>query len=123
MEIDPNDTINQQSQIDERKAEDGIGIPHIIIENVNKSDLDEIHKHPRLPMISEVLDGMGMGPKGPPIPPPASFAVVPYPAYRKSPPGAEFSHYVFVTNNENDPYVFSWSSISCLIFIPIVFCV
>lgn len=46
---------------------------------------------------------MGLGPKGPPIPPPALFAVVPYPAHRKSPPGAEFSHYVFVTTNENDP--------------------
>lgn len=46
---------------------------------------------------------MGLGPKGPPIPPPASFAVVPYPIHRKAPPGSEFSHYIFVTNNENDP--------------------
>lgn len=46
---------------------------------------------------------MGLGPKGPPIPPPALFAVVPYPSHRKTPPGAEFSHYVFVTTNENDP--------------------
>lgn len=46
---------------------------------------------------------MGLGPKGPPIPPPALFAVVPYPSHRKTPPGAEFSHYIFVTTNENDP--------------------
>lgn len=46
---------------------------------------------------------MGLGPKGPPIPPPAIFAVVPYPTHRKSPPGSEFSHYLFVTTNENDP--------------------
>lgn len=51
----------------------------------------------------KVLDGMGLGPKGPPIPPPAIFAVVPYPTHRKSPPGSEFSHYLFVTTNENDP--------------------
>lgn len=46
---------------------------------------------------------MGLGPKGPPIPPPAMFAVVPYPTHRKPPLGAEFSHYLFVTTNENDP--------------------
>ncbi len=46
---------------------------------------------------------MGLGIKGPPIPPPAIFSVVSYPNHRKSPPGAEFSHYIFVTNNENDP--------------------
>lgn len=80
-----------------------IGVPHIVIENVNKSDLDEIFKHPKFPPIEEVLDGMGLGPRGPPIPPQAIFAVVPYPAHRKSPPGSEFSHYVFVTTNENDP--------------------
>lgn len=46
---------------------------------------------------------MGLGPKGPPIPPPALFSVMPYPEHRKAPPGVEFSHYIFVTTNENDP--------------------
>ncbi len=88
---------------EKKEADDGIGVPHIIVENINKSDIDELHKHPKFPPISEVLDGMGLGPKGPPIPPPAIFAVVPYPIHRKAPPGSEFSHYVFVTINENDP--------------------
>ena len=88
---------------EKKSSEDGIGVPHIILEEINKSDLDEIHKHPKLPPLAEVLDGMGLGPKGPPVPPPALFSVVPYPAYRKAPLGSEFSHYIFVTTNENDP--------------------
>lgn len=95
---DPN-----QSMQNEDKKDDLIGVPCIILDNFNKSELDEVYQHPKFPPISEVLDGMGLGPKGPPIPPPASFAVVPYPVYRKAPAGAEFSHYIFVTNNENDP--------------------
>ena len=46
---------------------------------------------------------MGMGTRGPPIPPAATFSVVPYPIHRKSPPGSEFSHYIFVTNDPHDP--------------------
>lgn len=83
--------------------EDTTGIPHIVIDvELDKTDHEEICKHPRLPPIQEVLDGMGMGTRGPPIPPPASFSVVTYPEHRKAPPGSEFSHYVFVTNDPND---------------------
>lgn len=34
--------------------EEPIGVPHIIVESVNKSDLDEIFKHSKLPPIEEV---------------------------------------------------------------------
>ena len=101
--LDDDENQDQSLMQNEEKKEDGIGVPCIIIENVNKSELDEIFKHPKFPQLGEVLDGMGLGPKGPPIPPPASFAVVPYPVYRKAPAGADFSHYIFVTINENDP--------------------
>lgn len=87
--------------------EEGVGVPHILLEVNEKSELDEIYKHPKLPLLEDVLDGMGLGPKGPPVPPPAIFSVVPYPVHRKSPPGAEFSHYVFVTTNEHDPNLVS----------------
>lgn len=46
---------------------------------------------------------MGLGPRGPPIPPPATFGVIPFPAHRKAPPCIEFGHYMFVSNIENDP--------------------
>jgi hypothetical protein len=34
--------------------EDGIGVPHVLVEDVNKSDLDEIYKNPKLPELDEV---------------------------------------------------------------------
>lgn len=34
---------------------------------------------------SQVLDGLGLGPKGPPIPPPIIFSIVPYPKMRSVP--------------------------------------
>lgn len=85
----------------EERREDGIGIPHIL--DADKYNLDEIHKHPKLPQMLEVLDGMGLGPKGPPIPPPATFAVIPFPTQRNAPPSSELNHYIFVSNMENDP--------------------
>lgn len=52
----------------------------------------------------KVLDGLGLGPHGPPIPPPASFAVVPYPVRRRPPLGSDpSSHYVFVASSPDDP--------------------
>lgn len=52
----------------------------------------------------QVLDGLGLGPHGPPIPPPATFAVVPYPVRRRPPLGVDPpSHYVFVASGPDDP--------------------
>lgn len=52
----------------------------------------------------QVLDGLGMGPHGPPIPPPATFAVVPYPVKRYAPPTSELgNHYIFVASSPEDP--------------------
>jgi len=44
----------------------------------------------------KVLDGLGLGAKGPPVPPPATFAVVPYPVLRLPPSSVELCHYSFV---------------------------
>ena len=50
------------------------------------------------------MDGLGLGPHGPPIPPPAIFAVVPYPVRRRPPLGVDPpSHYVFVASSPDDP--------------------
>lgn len=52
----------------------------------------------------QVLDGLGLGPKGPPIPPPATFAVVPFPVKRRAPPVSEFGgRYIFVASSPDDP--------------------
>ena len=52
-----------------------------------------------------MLDGLGLGPKGPPIPPPAVFSVVPFPVKRKAPANDPSGHYVFVASNPDDPNV------------------
>lgn len=50
------------------------------------------------------MDGLGLGLHGPPIPPPATFAVVPYPVRRRPPLGVDPpSHYVFVASSPDDP--------------------
>ena len=55
-------------------------------------------------MILQVLDGLGMGPKGPPIPPPATFSVIPYPVKRKAPLVSEFGgRYIFIASSPDDP--------------------
>ena len=47
------------------------------------------------------MDGMGLGPSGPPVPPDAIFSVVPFPAKREAPSVNELGkHYVFVFENE-----------------------
>ena len=51
----------------------------------------------------QVLDGLGLGENGPPVPPPATFAIVPYPVERNAPPGAEGGHYVFIASSQDDP--------------------
>ncbi len=87
--------------MDEKSREETTGVPHLIVEPGEEAE--SICTHERLPPIEEVLDGMGLGTRGPPIPPPATFSVVAYPAHRDPPPGSEFSHYVFVTSDPGDP--------------------
>ncbi len=90
----------------EKRLEEGIGIPHILIDCAQEKDRlhgDKVLESTKLPSVEEVLDGLGLGPHGPPIPPPASFAVVPYAVKRHAPPGAEGGHYAFVASSPDDP--------------------
>ncbi|KAL0967855.1 hypothetical protein UPYG_G00258380 [Umbra pygmaea] len=45
----------------------------------------EILESNKLPPLEEVLDSLEWGPKGPPIPPPTIFSVIPYPNHRPVP--------------------------------------
>ncbi|XP_059164883.1 hydrocephalus-inducing protein homolog isoform X3 [Physella acuta] len=59
-----------------------------------------------LPTKEEVLDGLGLGTQGPPIPPPATFAVIPFPVKRKPPPLPEMGGgYTFIAAYPDDPNV------------------
>ncbi|KAK6174452.1 hypothetical protein SNE40_017727 [Patella caerulea] len=92
----------------EHKPEDGIGVTHIIIDCADKQTHpgDKALALGKLPSLEEVLDGLGLGPHGPPIPPAASFSVVPYPVKRKAPPVAEFGgQFVFIASSVDDPNV------------------
>ncbi|KTG35348.1 hypothetical protein cypCar_00023228 [Cyprinus carpio] len=62
-------------------------IPYIWLSIKEKEQLDgfEIISSMKLPSHEEVLDGLGLGPKGPPIPPPIIFSIVPYPKMRSVP--------------------------------------
>ncbi|XP_022605572.1 hydrocephalus-inducing protein homolog [Seriola dumerili] len=60
-------------------------IPLIVL-NVTEKDYPsptELLKGSTLPPLDEVLDNLGLGPSGPPIPPPVTFSIVPFPKNRE----------------------------------------
>ncbi|XP_027128846.1 hydrocephalus-inducing protein homolog isoform X3 [Larimichthys crocea] len=60
-------------------------IPHLVL-NVTSKDYPsatEMLKGSVLPPLDEVLDNLGLGPSGPPIPPPTTFSIVPFPKNRE----------------------------------------
>ncbi|XP_035679087.1 LOW QUALITY PROTEIN: hydrocephalus-inducing protein homolog [Branchiostoma floridae] len=92
----------------EEQAKEELGVPHIILDASDPDDPcgPRLLTSGQLPPVDEILDGLGLGPGGPPIPPPATFSVVPYPVKRKSPPGTDVaSHYIFVAASQDDPNV------------------
>ncbi|KAH9493176.1 hypothetical protein Btru_021958, partial [Bulinus truncatus] len=123
----------EKEELEEKKEE--TGIPHIIIDCADKKivtvqkvlevtpSADESKgdsvKQPeivsyeslllesgKLPTKEEVLDGLGLGLQGPPIPPAAEFAVVPYPVKRKPPPMPEVGgKYTFMSSSPDDPNI------------------
>uniref|UniRef100_UPI003AADF4DB hydrocephalus-inducing protein homolog n=1 Tax=Centroberyx gerrardi TaxID=166262 RepID=UPI003AADF4DB len=62
-------------------------VPHIVLNTTGKHypSATELLKGSTLPPLEEVLDGLGLGPSGPPIPPPITFSVVPFPKKRAEP--------------------------------------
>lgn len=44
------------------------------------------------------MDGIGVGPSGPPVPPEAIFSVIPYPSEREAPSVGDSQRYIFVSN-------------------------
>ncbi|KAM8849594.1 hydrocephalus-inducing protein homolog isoform 2-T2 [Spinachia spinachia] len=59
-------------------------IPHIVLNVTGRDSLSaaELLKGCTLPPLAEVLDDLGLGPSGPPVPPPTTFSVVPIPENR-----------------------------------------
>uniref|UniRef100_H2XZ27 Hydin adenylate kinase-like domain-containing protein n=1 Tax=Ciona intestinalis TaxID=7719 RepID=H2XZ27_CIOIN len=86
---------------------DGIGVPHIQLDANDPENpcCKQILELGKLPTVNDVLDGLGLGPKGPPIPPPAMFSVIPFPVKRKPPSGDKAQHYEFVASSPDDPNI------------------
>lgn len=95
----------EHEEDEDGSKKDGVGVPQLIVDTVNptESQAEQTLAKGILPTVEEVLDGLGLGPNGPPIPPPATFAVVPYPVRRRPPLGIDPpSHYVFVASGPDD---------------------
>ncbi|XP_043935458.1 hydrocephalus-inducing protein homolog [Protopterus annectens] len=102
------DDVTEGTEREEHDRRSEVGVPHINMEVTGpeypsgKMILNSL----RLPPLEEILDGLGIGPKGPPVPPSSIFSMVPYPAKRLPPTNTDtFSHFVFVALLPDNPCV------------------
>ncbi|XP_068025945.1 hydrocephalus-inducing protein homolog [Melanerpes formicivorus] len=73
-----------------------VGVPCLDIEVLSSADvLSTILESRKLPGAEQVLDELGLGPSGPPIPPPAVYSVVHCPAKREV-PAEVLQHFVLL---------------------------
>ncbi|CAM5150043.1 unnamed protein product [Eretmochelys imbricata] len=84
------------------KDQDGkkdVGVPCLDFQVLNSEDSSgkRILESGKLPEVEQILDGLGLGPSGPPIPPTAFFSVIPYPEKRMAPVAGEaLKHFTFI---------------------------
>ncbi|KAJ7312066.1 hypothetical protein JRQ81_006401 [Phrynocephalus forsythii] len=86
--------------------EKDVGVPCLEIQVLSSEDASgkRILESGKLPDIVQILNGLGLGPSGPPIPPTAFFSVIPYPEKRSAPvPGEALKHFTFVVPEELNP--------------------
>ncbi|XP_033896012.3 hydrocephalus-inducing protein-like [Acipenser ruthenus] len=96
------DGVEAEEQLEARGE---VGVPHILLNIIGQDDpsAQKVLESRKLPPLDEVLDGLGQGPKGPPIPPSTIFSVVPYPGKRTPPNGQDnLSHFEFLVPSSED---------------------
>ncbi|MGH0142283.1 UNVERIFIED_CONTAM: hypothetical protein FKN15_002865 [Acipenser sinensis] len=96
------DGVEAEEQLEARGE---VGVPHILLNVIGQGDssAQKVLESRKLPPLDEVLDGLGQGPKGPPIPPSTIFSVVPYPGKRTPPNGQDnLSHFEFLVPSSED---------------------
>ncbi|PAA50321.1 hypothetical protein BOX15_Mlig000423g3, partial [Macrostomum lignano] len=92
-----------------RRPDDGLGVPHLLVDCRDPEDPPgpRLLECGKLPQPGEILDGLGLGPSGPPQPPDAMFSVVTYPQKRRPPnylAGEVLGgHYAFLGSQVEDP--------------------
>ncbi|XP_072135349.1 hydrocephalus-inducing protein homolog isoform X2 [Mobula birostris] len=95
--------------VESTEKEESIGVPQVRVsvndpeENIGKTILDS----GKIPSVEEILDSLGLGPGGPPIPPAALFSVVKYPVERR-PSSAQdvLSHFSLSSKTEEQHLLF-----------------
>ncbi|CAM9161005.1 unnamed protein product [Bubo scandiacus] len=75
-----------------------VGVPCLDIQVLSSADVTRaILESGRLPAAEQILDDLGLGPSGPPIPPTAFYSVIRYPEKRMVPAAGEaLEHFTFV---------------------------
>ncbi|XP_059682609.1 hydrocephalus-inducing protein homolog [Gavia stellata] len=75
-----------------------VGVPCLNMQVLSSEDVSKkILESGKLPAAEQILDDLGLGPSGPPIPPTAFYSVVHYPEKRMLPAAGEaLKHFVFV---------------------------
>ncbi|KAM6294461.1 hydrocephalus-inducing protein homolog [Aegotheles albertisi] len=75
-----------------------VGVPCLDIQVLSPEDVTgKILESGKLPVVEQILDDLGLGPSGPPIPPTAFYSVIRYPEKRMVPAAGEaLRHFVFV---------------------------
>nr|XP_056718300.1 hydrocephalus-inducing protein homolog [Euleptes europaea] len=89
----------------EGEGADTIGIPCLEIQVLSSEDSSgkRIQETGKLPGVEQILDALGLGPSGPPIPPTAFFSVIPYPEKRQLPvPGEALKHFTFIVPEDTN---------------------
>ncbi|XP_029465095.1 hydrocephalus-inducing protein homolog [Rhinatrema bivittatum] len=96
-----------------------LGVPHLdfLASGPDNPSVNNVLENDKLPSLIEILDALGLGSSGPPIPPDALFSVVPYPTKRKprkkqdamenftflTPPPSEVTSVVMDEKKETEP--------------------
>ncbi|NXG37545.1 HYDIN protein, partial [Dromaius novaehollandiae] len=79
--------------------EQDAGVPCLDLQVLSSEDASgkRILESGKLPDVEQILDSLGLGPSGPPIPPTAFYSVIRYPEKRTAPAAGEaLQHFVFV---------------------------
>eukprot|EP00079_Xenopus_tropicalis_P024447 XP_012817094.1 PREDICTED: hydrocephalus-inducing protein homolog isoform X1 [Xenopus tropicalis] len=85
-----------------------LGVPYFNFQmsGPEKPSGEKILQSGKLPTVDKVLDGLGLGPSGPPMPPPSLFSVVLFPEMRTLPSDQEtLGHFTFIATSPDDPNI------------------
>ncbi|CAH2323836.1 Hypothetical predicted protein [Pelobates cultripes] len=102
----PLDTEAQEPRETALSTETGVPVFEFQVLGSHDASDQTILQSGKLPLVEEILDGLGLGPSGPPCPPPCYFSVVQFPEKRAVSTNLEsLSHFTFIAASPDDPNV------------------